>query len=57
MKTFETMAKELPSKDEIDKMKKMIYRNIETFDTDNRVFKIEFKKHTEIIRRYDEIIA
>ena len=44
MKTFEKMARELPNKDEFEALKKRINTSIANFDSDNRIFKIEFQK-------------
>ena len=57
MKAFEAMARELPTKAQVEDIRKHVHKHIDAFDIDNKCFKGEFNKHMEIIRRYDEIIT
>ena len=53
MKAVVEMVRELPTKVEVDELNNYVKKRISDFDTDNRSFKMQFKQHLEIIRRYD----
>ena len=48
---------QLPTIPEIREWKKSLKDDIDAFTHDNNVFKLEFEKQNEIIRRYDEVLC
>ena len=47
----------MPSKEEVKSVRGDLFNQIEKFDVDSKQFRIEFKRNTDIIARYDEIIC
>ena len=47
----------LPKKAETDDLKNYILEKVEEFTIDNEAAKKEFKVHTMMLRRFDEVIA
>ena len=50
-------SKLLPTKDDVQLLHSYITESIQLFKKDNEDFKVQFKDHLEIIRRYDEVMS
>ena len=57
MDDIEKLLITLPKAKDVEDLKAYIVENIENFASDNEAFHKDFKKHCEIIRRYDEVIS
>ena len=57
MEEIKIMVKQLPDIEEVDRIKNFVKDNIKEFRGDHARFRIEFQKHCEIIRRYDEVLG
>ena len=47
----------LPTKEEVYDLRSFVKMNITKFSGDNQNFEKEFAMHTEMIRRYDEVLS
>jgi hypothetical protein len=51
------MVLKLPKVEDFENMKIFLDEAVTEFATDNKQFHLDFAKHNEIIRRYDEVLG